>query len=64
MSLPFFTGQVPTAADFNALAVKADLASAGGAALIGFGGSTVATALASITAPLVTSVAGGWGPSP
>jgi hypothetical protein len=48
MSLPFFTGQVPTAADFNALAVKADLA----------------TALASITAPLVTSVAGGWGPSP
>jgi hypothetical protein len=58
MSLPFFTGQIPTAADFNALAVKVDLASSSGASLIGYGGSTVAAALAAVTTPLVLSVAG------
>jgi hypothetical protein len=35
MSLPFYTGQIPTAADFNALAVKVDLASSSGAPLVG-----------------------------
>ena len=37
MSLPFYTGQIPTADDFNALAVKADLSSSSGASLIGYG---------------------------
>lgn len=57
MTLPFFPGQLPTADDFNALAVKADLASPGGASSIGYGGTTVAAALAAVTAPSVTSVA-------
>ena len=58
MSLPFYTGQIPTADDFNALAVKADLSSSSGASLIGYGASTVAAALATVTTPSVTSVAG------
>ena len=58
MSLPFYTGQIPTADDFNALAVKADLAASGGASQIGYGLSTVADALAAVTAPPVISVAG------
>lgn len=58
MTTPFYTGQIPTAADFNALAVKTDLAAPGGAATIGYGSTTVAAALAAVTAPLVTSVAG------
>lgn len=61
MSLPFYMGQVPTADDFNALAVKAELAAPGGAATIGYGSTTVAGALATVTAPPVSSVAGRTG---
>ena len=59
--LPFYTGQVPTADDFTALAVKAELASSAGASMIGYGATTVAAILASISAPAVTSVAGKTG---
>lgn len=58
MTYPFFTGQVPTAADFNQLAVKADLAGSSGASQVGYGATTVAAALAAVAAPTVTSVAG------
>lgn len=54
--LPFYTGQLPTADDFNALAVKADLADGTGASMIGYGATTVAAILDSITAPTVVSV--------
>lgn len=55
MSLPFYTGQVPTAADFNSLATRQDfsglavsatLASAAGAAVIG---NTPAAGITSLT---------------
>lgn len=58
---PFYTGQVPTAEDFNQLAVRSELASSGGASMIGYGATTVAHILDSITAPSVTSVAGKTG---
>ena len=36
MALPFVTGQIPSADDFNSLAVKADLAASSGAGLSGY----------------------------
>jgi hypothetical protein len=36
MALPFYTGQVPTADDFNALMPKADLSASSGSSLVGF----------------------------
>lgn len=43
MALPFYTGQVPTADDFNALMPKADLSASSGSSLVGHSqGSTYA----------------------
>jgi hypothetical protein len=36
MALPFYTGQIPTADDFNALMPKADLSASSGSSLVGF----------------------------
>ncbi len=61
MALPFVTGQVLTAIDLNSLAVASQLAASGGAALIGYGGSTVKAALDGFVASSVISVAGRTG---
>jgi hypothetical protein len=36
MALPFYTGQIPTADDFNALMPKADLSASSGSSLVGY----------------------------